>query len=95
MKQLILNLLDYIRYQVVNDKCTDEELKSFYKMASENLNIQAESKDIAKHFNQPDVNVRNVISRNFMQHKPVRRVLYNFMDFLKITPKKWLNNNEG
>jgi hypothetical protein len=27
-----------------------------------------------------------------MRHKPVRKVLYNFIDFLKIMPKKWMED---
>lgn len=88
IKQILLDILDYLRYKVVNDKCTPDELRSITHTIIENLDIDATVSDIAEFYGQSENNVRNVCSRNFMP-KPKRRVYYNFAAFNKILPKSW------
>ena len=63
IKRVILNILDYLRYQVENDKCTSDELKSILEMVSESMEISATIKDMAEFYGQSESNVSNVISR--------------------------------
>jgi hypothetical protein len=88
MKEIILNILDYLRYQVANDKCTAEELRSFYEATAGNLDIDSTVRDMAEFYGQSDDNVKNVIKRHLVR-KPKRKVLYNFLDILKFKPKSW------
>lgn len=88
IKRVVLEILDYLKYQVENDKCSMEELQSIESILSDNLEIDCTSEDIAKRYNQSRSNVRNVLSRNFMP-KPKRRVYYNFTKFIKFVPKSW------
>lgn len=52
MKKAVLEIIDYLRYQVVNDKCTAEELRSIYDMASESLKVSATIDDLAEFYGQ-------------------------------------------
>ena len=89
IKRVILNILDYLRYQVENDKCTSDELKSILEMVSESMEISATIKDMAEFYGQSESNVSNVISRRPIpkSQKPKRRVYYNLAFFSKIVPK--------
>ena len=91
IKRIILNILDYLRYQVENDKCTSEELKSILEMVSESMEISATIKDMAEFYGQSESNVSNVISRRPIpkSQKPKRRVYYNLAFFSKLIPKSW------
>ena len=91
IKRVILNILDYLRYQVENDKCTSDELKSILEMVSESMEISATIKDMAEFYGQSESNVSNVISRRPIpkSQKPKRRVYYNLAFFSKIIPKSW------
>lgn len=88
VKKVLLDILDYLRYQVVNDKCTAEELRSITHVLIENIDIDASISDIAEFYGQKETNVRNVCSRNMLT-KPKRRVYINFAAFMKIIPKSW------
>lgn len=91
MKRFLLDILDYLKYQLEHDKCTSQELKSIYEAIDKNLEIDASISDIAEFYKQSDANVRNVISRNYKDKsaQPKRRVMYNFAWFRKIVPKSW------
>lgn len=90
-KRVILEVLDYLRYQVENDRCTPSEIRSFGKMIEDNLDIECTTQDIAERYNQSPSNVRNVLTRNFMP-KPKRRVYYSFSKFIKFIPKRWVRS---
>ena len=96
IKRVILNILDYLRYQVENDKCTSDELKSILEMVSESMEISATIKDMAEFYGQSESNVSNVISRRPIpkSQKPKRRVYYNLVFFSKIIPKSWIEKKE-
>lgn len=96
IKKVILNILDYLRYQVENDKCTSEELKSILEMVSESMEISATIKDMAEFYGQSESNVSNVISRRPIpkSQKPKRRVYYNLAFFSKLIPKSWHDKKE-
>jgi transcriptional regulator GlxA family with amidase domain len=87
-KQLVA-LCDFIKYQLENDKCTADEIKSIYRMVETNLEVDATTKDIAEFMNQSESNVKAVISRNYGD-KPKRKVYHSMFWFLKKMPSKWL-----
>ena len=91
MKKAILEIIDYLRYQVVNDKCTAEELRSIYELTSESLKVSATIDDLAEFYGQSKNNVSNVLSRRPLpaNQNPKRKVYYNFAFFRKIVPKSW------
>lgn len=91
MKKTVLEIIDYLRYQVVNDKCTAEELRSIYDMASESLKVSATIDDLAEFYGQSKNNVSNVLHRRPIppKEKLKRRVYYNFAFFRKIVPNSW------
>jgi hypothetical protein len=88
MKRLVLNILDYLRYQVENDRCTMEELRSVADVLTQQLKIDATATDMADFYGQNEANMRNVLSRNFVG-KPRRRVYYDFCKVANIIPKSW------
>lgn len=92
VKEVVINILDYLKYQVVNDKCTPDELRSIQNSLIDNLDIDCTCEDIATMYNQSRSNVRNVLSRNFMP-KPKRKVYYNFVKFITFIPKTWRRNS--
>lgn len=87
VKKVILDVLDYLKYQVENDKCTAAELRSISDNAISHLEVDATIKDIAQFYGKSDNDVSTVISRRLS--KPKRRVLYNFAWFSKVMPKTW------
>ena len=40
-KKILLTILDFLRYQVDNDKCTSEEMKSILDTVSESMIVSA------------------------------------------------------
>lgn len=92
-KRVLIEILDYLKYKLVNDDCTPEEMRSILNMTEDNLQIHATTKDIAERYHQSRSNVRNVLSRNFMP-KPKYVRLYDYMKFLKNIPKRWKTPHE-
>ena len=90
-KRVVIEVLDYLKYKVLNDDCTPEELRSFQDVITDNLEINCTTADLAQRYNQSPSNVRNILSRNFMP-KPKRRVYYSFSKFIKYIPKWWVRS---
>lgn len=91
IKEVVLNILDYLRYQVVNDKCTPEELRSIHDAVITNLEVDATIKDMAEFYGQKESNVRTALSRRYIG-KPKRNVYYNFTKFHKVIPNTWFKS---
>lgn len=91
MKQVLLNILDYVRYQVATDKCTPEEIRKYAEIATKELNTSATIEELSEFYEQSRSNVSNVISRRPIpkEYKPKRRVYYNFAWFNSIIPDTW------
>lgn len=87
-KRVIVEILDYLKFKVLNDDCTPAEIRSFANVVEENLDINCTAQDLANYYGQSQSNVRNVLSRNFMP-KPKRKTYYSFSHFLKFIPKSW------
>lgn len=67
-----------------------QEVRSVTRLLEGNLEMDASIKEIADFFDKPEVNVRVAINQKLIA-KPKRKVLYPFIKFLKIAPKKWFD----
>jgi hypothetical protein len=92
-KQMLIDICRMFIYQLENDKCTAEELRSISDSCAENLDIDVTAETIANYYGQSESNVRNVISRNYTKNKPKRKVYYNFAWVSKIVPNTWHHTN--
>lgn len=90
IKQVIIDILDYLKWEVANDRCTPDQLQSIHDALSGKLSVEATADDLAEYFGKRKENVRNVLSRSPMP-RPKRRVYYSFTSFLKHMPKSWRN----
>lgn len=88
IKKTLLDILDFYRYKIDNDKCTSEDMRTAFNLLHDNAVSEATIKDIADFYGQSESNVRNIVSRKAVS-KPKRAVLYNFIDVSKIIPKSW------
>lgn len=91
MKEIVLELLDFLKYQVKNDKCTNEQLRNIYEVANEKIQVSATVDDISQFYGQSRSNVSNVLSRRAIpdKYKPKRRIYYNFTFFQRLVPPSW------
>lgn len=85
---MLLEVLDFYRYKIENDKCTDCDMREAFNLLSESVSSEATISDIAKHYGQSESNVRNVLSRGYLG-KPKRKVSYDFSKVLGIIPRSW------
>lgn len=88
MKKQLIAICDFVKFQLESETCTASEIREFYRMTSENLEVDATTEDISKFFGQPEGNVRSVCSRNYGD-KPKRRVYHSFRWFINVMPQKW------
>ena len=92
-KETILQTLDFLKYQIINNLCTMEEVRSATELLQNSLDIKGTVEDFAKYLDKPESSVRNVISRKVLD-KPKRRVYYRFFPFIKSIPLKWLSDKK-
>lgn len=92
IKQNLKEIFQFGIYKLDNNLCTPAELRSLERMVEGNLEMDASIKDIATFFNKPEVNVRVAINQKLIA-KPKRVILYPFLKFLKIAPRKWFEDN--
>ena len=90
VKKNLKELFQFGIYKLENNLCTPEEIRSVERMIESNLELDGTITDIATFFDKPEVNVRVVINQKLIA-KPKRKVLYPFIKFLKVVPKKWLD----
>lgn len=91
MKDFILDVIDFLRGEVENDRCTTEQMQRIADFAKEELHCQATIDDMAQFYGQSRSNVSNIISRRPIpkDKKPQRRILYDFGWFATLVPKSW------
>ena len=91
IKQLLLEILDFLRYKVDTDQCTAEEIRKFADVATQELDTLATTEDIAQFYDQPLYNVHNVLKRRPIpkDKQPKRRVYFSFNLFASLKPKSW------
>lgn len=97
MKKYLIEILEYFKYKLENDKCTDEEMRQAFKMLREGTVCETTIKDIADYYGQSESNVRNIVSRNAVPKKRV--LIYDFSRIVRLIPKRWqskrkVNNNK-
>lgn len=96
MKQLLLEILDFLRYKVDTDQCTAEEIRKFSDIAIEQLDTLATTKEIADFYGQSVKNVHHILERRPIpkDKRPTRRVYFSFNLFAKLKPKSWHKANQ-
>lgn len=91
MKKFVLDIIDFIRGEVEDDRCTPEQLQRIADFGKNELGAKGTLDDIAEFYGQSRNNVSNVISRRPIpkDKKPQRRVLYDFGWVASIVPESW------
>ena len=92
VKENLKELFQFGIYKLENNLCTPEEIRSVERMIESNLELDGTITDIATFFDKPEVNVRVVINQKLIA-KPKRKVLYPFVKFLKVAPRKWFEKD--
>lgn len=87
-KRIVLEILDFLRFKIENDKLTMEEMESISRTVESGLNLTGTIDDFARFYGKPKENVKVVINRKVLA-KPSRHVLYPFRSFMKARPKGW------
>lgn len=97
IKQLLLEILDFLRYKVDTDQCTAEEIRKFANIATEQLGTLATTKEIAEFYGESESNVRNILARRVIpkEYKPKRKVYFSFNLFAKLKPKSWKRKEDN
>ena len=94
IKGVLLEFLKFAEYQVENDRCSLEQMKSLCEVIMRDIKVMATIDDIAGFYGQSSSNVRNVLARRIIpKGDKERRVMYNFTRFVKMMPEKWLKCN--
>ena len=95
-KNVLLDILDFLRYKVETDQCTAEEIRKFSDIATDQLDTLATAKEIADFYGESEGNVRNVLARRYISkgQKPKRKVYFSFSLFSKIKPQSWKRKEE-
>lgn len=88
MKKILIEVLEFYKMKLENDKCTPEELRTAFNALSNDVVCEVTIKDLADFYGQSESNVRNVLSRNIIE-KPKRKITYNFISVSKILPSRW------
>lgn len=93
IKEVIHETLDFVRWQVDNDRCTAEEIDSLAGYLLKELNAMASLDDIATYFGQSK---SNVLSRRLIDEKDKERVTrYRFGMFLRAMPTSWMKRKHN
>ena len=90
-KKVLLEIIDFLKYKILNDQCTAEEIRKFADVAIEQLDTLATTEDIANFYGQPLYNVHNILNRRPIpkDKKPKRKVYFSFNLFATMKPKSW------
>lgn len=91
MKKFVLDIIDFIRGEVEDDRCTPEQLQKIADFGKKELGAIGTIDDIAEFYGQSRSNVSNIISRRPIpkDKKPQRRVFYDFGWFASLVPESW------
>lgn len=87
--KLLVEILDFYKFKIANNECTDEDMASAFSLITENTTNLATGTFIAKFYEQSPSNVRNIASRWGVES--VSRRHYDFNKFIKFTPRSWFN----
>ena len=89
IKKTLIEILDFYRYKMDNDKCTSEDMKAAFELLRGNAVSEATIKDIADFYGQSESNVRNVVTRKAVPKK--RILVYDFKNIASLIHDKWRN----
>ena len=91
MQDLLLDIIEFVGFQVKTGKCTKETIDKWASVVSEELETLARTKNIADFYGESESNVRNILARRYIpkEHKPKRKVYFSFNLFAKLKPKSW------
>ena len=92
-KDIVNEVLDYLKYKVNSNACTPEEIRNISNILTKELGTLGTVEDMAEFFGVSESNLRAMISRKVCD-KPKRRVYYKFMSVLKNVPDKWLRDRK-
>lgn len=87
-KDFVLEALDVLRFKLENNKLTLSEWEALARIIGEQLPLLGSLDDLAAYYDKPKENVKVVISRK-LNAKPIRRILYPFLSFIKVVPERW------
>ncbi len=93
IKQIVLDILDYLRYQVENDKCTSEELRGITETFAEHVGVDATAEDVAKFYGVSVNSIRQLPNYTPVP-KPKRRVYFDLTKIAIFKPSKWKTKNQ-
>lgn len=93
IKLMLLEIIDFLRYKLENDKCTHSDMQEWARLLNSNVASAATIRDLSHFYGQSENNVRNVIARK-LREKPERKVVCNFFSFLKIIPQNWITKRK-
>lgn len=95
-KDLLLEIIDFLKYKVVTNQCTAEEIRKFSDIAIEQLDTIATTQEIANFYGQSIDNVHNVLKRRPIPKDklPKRKVYFSFNLFASRKPKSWKRKEE-
>lgn len=88
IKQIVLDILDYLRYQVENDKCTAEELRDITETFVERVGVDAMAEDAAKFYGVSENSIRQLPNYTPVP-KPKRHSYFNLTKIAIFKPSKW------
>lgn len=85
---LLSQFLDFLKYKIDSGSLTLGEAEGLSRMFLNNISLSGTADDIAAFYHRTPQDVRNVVHRKMIS-KPVRRVHYDFVEFMQIAPEKW------
>ena len=88
MRDALADMLSMLEYKVRNDALTSDDIHILFGAIEASGGVRATIRDIANYYGKKEVDVRNVICRNYLP-KPTRRLYYDFGRFAKVAPKSW------
>ena len=93
-KDVVLEVLDFIRDQYKRGDCTKRQTDAIYDAALNIVDAYATSDELAKHFGKSVEAVHGVIKRRMLEKLKKNITLYSFRAFRKIVPNSWLRKNQ-
>lgn len=95
LKSVLIDFLRFGIWQIQNDKCTYEQMRSIAETIMEDLKVMASVDDIAEFYGQSRSNVSNILSRRIVPSRDKERVTrYNLSWFIRQMPSRWLSRHK-
>ena len=93
-KEILCEFLDFIKFKVLHDRLTSDEVSSLVHSVVEGCDLYATAKELARFYDQSEHNIRCVINRRLLA-RPQRRVYYPFSAFARVIPDSWKRRKQG